>query len=200
MATERIPILPGEVATQLAKRKVHTKRLLGVIAQTDAAKATMRRVVRDSPVDLGAYKNGWEVRRLTTTSKKGHKRTSVQLVNDTPYAGVIELGARPFTPPFQPIFEWAQRKAGDLAMGGKVKIGPQAFKVLKSGNLSYRGKASLDPDDLDELRAFTYGVINKFKQQGIAPKHVMQNALPFAAKALKRATTFYLKKDLGKKL
>lgn len=35
-----------------------------------------------------------------------------RIVLDAPYAGIIELGARPHTPPLAPLYEWFMRKVG----------------------------------------------------------------------------------------
>lgn len=57
----------------------------------------------DGLVDLGAYKAGFKVSKRTT---------GPQLLNDTPYAAVIEHGRRPMRPgpPIGPIRAWARRK------------------------------------------------------------------------------------------
>ena len=162
------------------------------IAALDAAMATMRPVVRDSPVDLGFYKNAWTV-------KQGQGAIAAELRNDMPYAGIIELGARPHWPPFEPLYEWAKRKAGDLHLSGHVKIGPQAFRTDKKGFLRYRGASSLDDDDDDEIRRFVYAVQRKIATHGQKPHHVMGKHIPFAEKALARALKEFLGEIAGKK-
>jgi len=64
-------------------------------------------------VDQGVYKNSWKHRRIVDGG---------ELRNDTPYAAVIEWGRRPNRPgpPFDPIFEWVQRK-----LVGRGEVAPE---------------------------------------------------------------------------
>lgn len=58
--------------------------------------------------DTGMYKNGWRV-------SAGEGETAAQVYNDAPYAGVIELGARPHPVSAEgreAIARWAMRKLG----------------------------------------------------------------------------------------
>lgn len=154
-------------------------------AALKSANQTLRLVVKDSPRDQGEYALAWAVAVLSD---------EVQLLNDAPHAGVIENGARPFTPPIGPLIEWARRRAGDLALGGALKIGPQAFRVSKAGNLTYRGQASLDPDDEQEIESFAYAVRQKIARDGLEPKYVMRNRLKFARESLRKAFEQELRK------
>lgn len=71
--------------------------------------------------------------------------------NYAPYASIIENGARPFTPPIGPLLQWAKRVLGD---------------------------GSQPPDYSKEVWALARGVQNKIKQNGMAPKHIMENEIP----------------------
>ena len=164
----------------------HLKKLMHR-AQLDAANATLPRVVRSSPVDQGLYKLGWEV--VETLIGK-----EVQLRNDAPHAGIIELGARPFWPPFAPLYEWAKRKAGELHLAGLVSIGPQAFRKTKAGTLRYKGQAALNADDDKAIQSFARGVQHAIAKRGLPPRYIMAKQLPFAAKALHRAIVEYVEK------
>ena len=162
----------------------HRKAMLDEVqrlASIDSANETLRQVVQTSPVDQGAYKASWEV-------KMPSSGRPTMLINDAPYAGVIEAGARPHWAPLEPLIEWARRKAGDLSLAGLVAIRPANF--TKSGR--FRGQAGLDDSDSAAIEAFARGVQLKIAAKGQAPKWIMRNQLPFARKSLARAFEFYL--------
>jgi len=118
-------------------------------------------------VDTGLYKASWEARETAD---------GAEVTNGAPYAGVIEEGARPFTPPLDPILAWAERKAGDLG------IAPAPF----------RGRSSLTDPQRQAARQIARAIQRKFARDGIAPKYPMKSQLPFAKKALQRALEEYL--------
>ncbi len=192
MATSVIKIGLQDLSHELAAREKVTRENVRA-AQIDAALETQREVVRATPVDRGEMAASWVV-------KPGTGREPTELRNDAPHAGIIELGTRPYRPPFTPLFEWAKRKAGDLALGGMVKIGPQSFRRTKAGFLNYRGPKSLEEDDLDALRAFVYGIINRVARVGFKPHHVMKNKLPFAQQSLRRAVERRIAKTRGNRV
>ena len=145
-------------------------------AQLDSANETLRQVVKAGPVDRGEYKAGWTVREVSG---------EVQLANDAPYAGVIELGARPFRPPFAPIYEWVKRKAAAL---GIVQ--------LKAGK-RFRGSASLTNDEDAAAKKVAWAVVNAIAKRGLPPRYIMRVQLPFAVAALERAFKRHLKRLTG---
>lgn len=73
------------------------------------------------------------------------------LGNYAPHAPIIESGARPFTPPIGPLLAWAKR-------------------VLKS--------PSQPPDYDSEVWGLARGTQNKIRENGMKPKHVLENMLP----------------------
>lgn len=76
---------------------------------------------------------------------------SAILGNYAPHAAIIERGARPFTPPIRPLLEWAKR-------------------VLKS--------PSMAPDYDEEVWALARGTQLKIAEQGMKPRHILENMLP----------------------
>lgn len=78
--------------------------------------------------------------------------------NYAPYAGVVEDGARPFKPPLGPLLGWAKR-------------------VLQSG--------SQPPDYEPRVWALAIATQKKIERVGIAPKHVLENAIPGILKNIK---------------
>jgi len=69
-------------------------------AVINALAMNLRTLVEASPVDTGLYAQSWD---LVIEEKRAI------LGNYAPHAGIIEFGARPFTPPMQPLLEWARR-------------------------------------------------------------------------------------------
>lgn len=104
--------------------------------------ASIPDLVKASPVDTGAYASSWDF----TVEER-----SVVLGNYAPYAGIIEYGARPFTPPIAPLLAWAKR-------------------ILKDG--------SQPPDYSPQVWALARGTQNKIAAQGMQPRHIMENMIP----------------------
>jgi len=103
---------------------------------------SLQDLVRNSPVDTGEYAASWD---FTETEK------SIILGNFSPHAPIIELGARPFTPPIGPLLAWAKRVLQD---------------------------PSQPPEYSDEVWALARGTQNKIKKVGMMPRHVLQKAIP----------------------
>lgn len=99
-------------------------------------------LVAASPVDTGQYAASWD---FTMTEQ------SAILGNFAPHAPIIEKGARPFTPPIQPLLAWAKR-------------------VLQS---------SSQPPEYDaEVRGLAYGVQKKIAAEGMQPRNILEKMLP----------------------
>lgn len=95
----------------------------------EVAQRGISRAVRSTnavgAVDRGAFKAAW--RAVAGTE-------GAELVNDTPYAGVIEYGRRPNRPgpPLQPIIEWVHRKLrGEIR--GQYRVAKAIALGLASG-------------------------------------------------------------------
>lgn len=99
-------------------------------------------LVAASPVDTGLYAASWDF----TVEEE-----AVILGNYAPYAGIIENGARPFTPPIGPLLQWAKR-------------------VLQSG--------SQPPDYDSEVWALAKYTQAKIASEGMKPRHIMENLIP----------------------
>lgn len=67
------------------------------------------------PKDQGDYRKSWAVAKGST---------GVVLKNDTPYAGVLERGAKPHFPPLAPLTQWVMRRLG--------KRGPEAVSIARA--------------------------------------------------------------------
>ena len=97
-------------------------------------------LVQRSPVDTGEYANSWD---MTFDEKQA------LIGNYAPHAPIIELGARPFTPPITPLLAWAKR-------------------VLKD--------PSQPPDYSPEVRKLAWGVRRKIQVAGMEPRNILGNA------------------------
>ena len=106
-------------------------------------------LVRDSPIDTGLYAASWDF----TVEEK-----SVILGNYAPYAGIIEVGARPFTPPIGPLLAWAKRVLGD---------------------------PSQPPDYSPEVWGLARGTQAKISREGMQPRNILERNLPKIIKNIK---------------
>lgn len=104
--------------------------------------ASIPDLVKASPVDTGLYAQSWQ---MDVTE------TAVILGNTAPHAPIIEHGARPFTPPIQPLLQWAKR-------------------VLKDG--------SQPPEYSDAVWALAKYTQKKIQEEGMKPRHILENAIP----------------------
>lgn len=115
-------------------------------AQKEAVASGMLRSIPDlvaaSPVDTGEYANSWEFTELENAAVLG---------NFAPHAGIIENGARPFTPPIGPLLAWAKR-------------------VLNS--------PSQPPNYGSDVWGLARGVQNKITKNGMSPRRILEQAIP----------------------
>lgn len=120
-------------------------------------------LVAASPVDTGLYAASWD---MTV------QETAVILGNYAPYAGVIEYGARPFKPPIGPLLQWAKR------------VLQSKSQPLTKQEVASTGKSDLSGYDSD-VWALAISVQKKIEEHGIAPRHIMENAIPGILKRIK---------------
>lgn len=158
------------------QERVQERIRLGIDrAQLDSAMALERAVVQDTDaaklVDTGLFKNSWK------TLKLFGRGGGYEVANDAPYAGVIEQGARPFTPPLKPLVDWVERKAADLG-------------VVRTKR--YRGRASLTDAQRSACYRIAKAIQRKFAREGIRPRYLMRNRIPYAERMLRRAMEEYV--------
>ena len=95
--------------------------------------------------------------RQSVAVKSTQSKTVWLVIAQTPYAAVMEWGARPFKPPFAPIYMWALRK------------------YRKAARRRRRGTAATGKKSQENaaVTAIAWKVIAKIKRHGIAPRHYM---------------------------
>jgi predicted metal-dependent phosphotriesterase family hydrolase len=102
---DTITMTPGQLGARLrADANGAPKAVLN--AMFSAAQRGKAFIVDKTPVDRGILRNAWKVIKLSS-------QMEVQLVNDQPYAGVIERGSRPFkiSPEgIEALTGWVKRK------------------------------------------------------------------------------------------
>lgn len=152
-----------------------------------SAERARGKLVSDSPVDMGVFKNAWAV---------VSRPTGVSVINSAPYAGIIERGARPHgvnAEGREAIKRWVMRKLlskatvaalGKAARGDAVKN--QAFDaamrgVSKSHGPKYRvGSLKTFRKSAAEAEAdrITQLIIYKLQSRGQLPKWIVRSNLP----------------------
>jgi hypothetical protein len=111
-------------------------------------------LVAASPVDTGMYAASWDF-------SVGEQ--SAIIGNHAPYAGIIEYGARPFTPPLAPLLAWAKRvltNSRDPETGVKVATGQP------------------ESDYSPEVWALAKYTQKKISEEGMKPRHILENMIP----------------------
>lgn len=123
-------------------------------------RATIRGIARSipdlvaaSPVDTGLYAASWHFTKTETGAVIG---------NSAPYAGIIEHGARPFTPPIGPLLAWAKR----VLTGTKSAEG----QTVQTGQP--------ESDYSPEVWALAKYTQAKIAREGMHPRHILQNMIP----------------------
>lgn len=111
-------------------------------AVTMGVMRSMPELVAASPTDTGEYAASWD---FTQTEY------SAILGNYAPHAPIIEIGARPFTPPIAPLLAWAKR-------------------VLRD--------SSQPPKYSSRVWALAKYTQKKISERGMEPKHVLENMIP----------------------
>jgi hypothetical protein len=171
-----MPTFPTPAAARKEQRaKEKEVREAIFLSQNTSALATLRKVAKAIPADQGHFKAGLQVRVRK-------KKKEVRLEANAPHSGVLEMGARPFWPPLQPLIEWARRKAADL---GIVNL-PEGKQ--------FQGQASLTDDEGQAAESFARGVQRAIATRGLPARYPMRNQLPYAMKVLDRSFIQHLKR------
>jgi hypothetical protein len=165
MAEYRIRVRPGELSARIQAHRTAARRAF-FEAAIESATRTIPRVRAASPVDQGEYKNSWQVVPVNPAGKPA----LVELRNDAPHAGVIELGARPFFPPIGPLIDWVERKFGDL-----------------KGQVSFGGRSTLSAAERSEAYGIARAIQRKIGERGLPALRVLGKQLPFMRRTMRKA-------------
>lgn len=154
-------------------------------AMFSAAQKARSFIVKQTPVDRGLMRVAWKVIRLST---------GVELVNDQPYAGVMERGARPFKISQLGVWAlkaWAMRKlrSGQIVVSGQmVRISwargwKKRMRIAKGESLITRKvRKRISKTQIEkQAESIAYAVAKTFEKVGIRGRGFVLKNLPFLA-------------------
>jgi len=119
----QISAIPKKVGRDAEKAIAKAIPIMGRVPLDEAKSLTTSAGIKDT----GAYLKGWKVIELGK---------SLQLVNTTPYAGVIEAGAKfRKMPPLKKIIPWVRRKMPDTRAIERRKIAFLIARKIKQRGL-----------------------------------------------------------------
>lgn len=123
---------------QLAKlfKEHEAARMRRVAAAVHEAAALGAEVVASkAPVDLGGIK--------ASTRAESLDETHARIVTDAPHAAAVEAGARPHTPPLQPLIDWVRRHKHLFSAAGTPKGLDRVARARKKVSLRARVTAAI---------------------------------------------------------
>lgn len=148
--------------------RIDAKKLPGALHRRNAAVATAIKegleigaersrtwLVAKTPYDEGTLSAGWDIKASNKKIGKGSKKfEALQIFNDVAYAGVIELGARPYVmgaKAIKGLAGWARRKFG---VSEKEALGI-AFAIRERMKTRKRKGTYFVRDSVDEIGDMT---------------------------------------------
>jgi hypothetical protein len=139
---------------QLVKdRVIQALRDAAMICHALAADKSVE-IVSKSDGATGRFIQSWHVNEV---------ENGAELINDAPYAAIVEYGSRPHWPPFRPIFDYMGRVMGiptsGVPNGGKYDMSD--LPIFKS-----------EPA-LEQVRQAAYSVALAISLSGTKPRHIL---------------------------
>lgn len=163
--------LPGALKTSGEASRVAVQ--LAAFRAAVRTQTLLKRRSRKLANDRGVYANAWQVQpRSVRTYRKAKlfgRREICRVENLTPYAGVIELGARPHPVSLEAqksIREWVRR---NLRVASWSKAGRSGGQV-QTGT---RMRKKKDP----ELDRITKAIVWKIQRYGQKPRYVVSGVI-----------------------
>lgn len=166
-------IKPGDLGRALKREAAFVRSAMerGTMAAARRFRAHMAEATDKRGItDRGILKNSWTAAKLGTSG--------AQVYSDVPYAGIIELGARPHKVSragIEAIAGWVKRKM----MAPK---GPIHERIGKGGKVTRRMPRGKTSDE--EAISIAYAIAKKIEREGQKPMYLVRGELPFAEKYL----------------
>lgn len=183
--------------------KADCKRLPDVMRQALYAAAQRGRshLVSVSPVDRGVLKNAWRIATIFG---------GFEVINDAPYAGVIERGARPHTiseEGMESLTAWVYRKillgTTKKAKQAAVKRARAKLRRRESYSKGFVGPkqsaaAVAQTDLMKEARRIAEAIRRKIEKFGQEGQYQVRDSMPLLTKILgtmiaEKLTAYYAK-------
>lgn len=154
----RVVISAKDLPDELRRREAAIRQAIvrGIRSGARRGRATL---VRKTPKDQGLMKAAW--RDTATGSGVGEV---AEVLNDAPYAGVVEMGARPHAVSEEgqlAIFEWAKRNMANF-------IGVERHRFVKR-----RFKSLLDM----EAKEIADAIVWRIRKHGQPPTYFIRGSL-----------------------
>lgn len=177
-------------------------------AMFSAAQRGKAWIVGKTPVDRGILRNAWKVIKLSIFQE-------VHLVNDQPYAGIVERGSRPFKISGAGIWAlkgWVMRrmKAGDIypsGAGHRVTWARGWKKLLNKAKgqsqITKKRKIRISRSQMEkEAESIAYAIAKTFEKIGMKGKRFILQNLPILAslmdEEMKRSLSTFFNRPLRK--
>lgn len=139
------------------------KKTAGRAASKRAAIRSLPILKKVTPVDTALTKRAWHVR----ATSKGH-----EVQNDSPYIGILERGARPHWPPWEPIVRWVARQQ---------KVSMSGMDLSKYGRIIPMGRRRMT-DRRKKVERMAFGLCKRIASEPTPPKHFIRKVLPKLSK------------------
>lgn len=178
-----IKLKPGQVSATIRRDGKRAPKLIKKAMRMSARRGKAILVDR-TPVDRGPLKAAWKVRTLD----EGGRFTGVENVNSSPYAGIVELGARPHPVSKEgqvAIYEWVRRHFG--------------YTTSTKKGRSKMHRVAGEPFEDPVLSEITWGIIHKLKTRGQAPTYFVKGSLPVLTEAMEAEIARILREDFEKR-
>lgn len=177
MATFRLK--PNQLARALRSTDAAARRAVdaGIMAAAQRGKKHLIEATRKKKVDyLGQYRNSFQVQKFPSGE--------VRLLNDSPHAGIVELGARPHPTSkegIEALTQWVLRKIIEEGPKRPMKQSGPLTPWSDAKHAAAGGVYSIE----DEARGIAYAIAAKFKREGQKGKHIFKDELPDLTRFLK---------------
>lgn len=189
MSTHRITISLEDLPADLLRRiaELPDRMLRGITSGQNFGRALL---VKKSPTDQGQLRNSWRLE-----SGGGGAAQFVQsIVNDAPYAGVIERGARPHPVSkegIESIAGWVWRNRGKFSMSrvsGPVRRGTGGRRALQRQT------------DMMIATQIAHAIAWKIRRYGQKPTWFVRESVPRITRVIRKEVAREIDKLAGERL